>query len=69
MQISDQENEIINSQLKDELDKIEQKTHKIEENLNKDIDIQLENFQNRKKLKKNRKKQIEINHDSIRMEF
>ena len=61
MQIRDQENEIINSQLKDELDKIEQKTHKIEENLNKDIDIQLENFQNRKKLKKNRKKQIEIN--------
>ena len=47
---------MVNSQLKHELDSMEEKTHKVEEKLNKDIDLQHENFQNLKKLKKIRAK-------------
>ena len=57
-QVKIQENEIINTQTKQELDSIEQKTHKIEEQLSKDIDQQQENFQRLRKLKKSKTKKI-----------
>lgn len=47
-----QENEFINSEMKKEIDSIEHRKHKIEEQLNKDIDLQQENFNRLKKLKK-----------------
>jgi hypothetical protein len=55
-----QENEIINTQLKQELTSIDEKTHKIEEQLNKDLDQQMDNFQRLKKMKRTKTKKIDV---------
>jgi len=52
------ENEMIVTQLKQELDSIEVKTHKAEEQLGKEMDAQLDNFHRLKLLKKSKSKKI-----------
>lgn len=51
-----QENQIIDNQLKQELTSIEEKTHKIENIVHKDLDQQMDNFQKMKKMKRTKTK-------------